>query len=219
MATVSSTRTLIGRRDAGRRMTLDEFTHADFDPAHHRYELARGIVIVTEVPGPSHAEIVQRVGDRFAVHHFFHPGQIVLRAGGGECRLRLPGMQSDRHPDQAIYLTPRPTGKRIWERWIPAIVVEVVSPRGEDRDYVEKREEYLRAGVLEYWIFDPQRRKLVVLQRAGDVWEEHELNDTADYQTELLPGLVVSVGDILGPAGAEMVEDDNPEGDDLPPAG
>lgn len=132
MATV--TRTTITRADAGRWLSFDEFVQADFDPAHHRYELARGVVVVTEVPGPNHAEVVQRVGDRFAVHIFFHPGQILLRAGGSDCRLRLPGMNSDRHPDHAVYLTPKPTGKRVWERWIPAIVVEVVSRRGEERD-------------------------------------------------------------------------------------
>ena len=209
MATVTQTR--ITRADAGRRLSFDEFLHADFDPAHHLFELARGVVIVTDVPGIKHGMIVWRTTQIFVAYHLTHPGRITYQAAGSDARIRLRGMVSDRHSDQAIYLTPPPRikGKRIWERWIPAIVVEVVSPRGEDRDYVEKREEYLRAGVLEYWIFDPQRRKLVVLQRAGDVWEEHELSETADYRTELLPGLVVSVGDILGPIAAETDDDDD----------
>ena len=42
--------------------------------------------------------------DMFILLRSAHPGVINYRAGGGECRLRLPGMQSDRHPDQAIYL-------------------------------------------------------------------------------------------------------------------
>ena len=45
-------------------------------------------------------------------------------------------MQSDRHPDQAVYLLPPPDGPRPWTRWVPEIVVEVVSEGGEDRDYV-----------------------------------------------------------------------------------
>ena len=44
-------------------------------------------------------------------------------------------MVSDRHPDQAIYLDPEPTGPRVWTRWVPHIVVEVVSPGGEDREH------------------------------------------------------------------------------------
>ncbi len=82
---------------------------------------------------------------------------------------------------------------------MPHIVVEVVSRGGEDRDYVEKREEYLRVGVTEYWILDPARRQMLVLQRAGDVWEEVIVAANAAYQTHLLPGLEVRPGKLFGP--------------------
>ena len=36
--------------------------------------------------------------------------------------MRLPGMVSDRHPDQAIYLDPELTGPNVWARWVPHIV-------------------------------------------------------------------------------------------------
>ena len=211
MATATRNSLMISPRDAGRRLTLDEFVAADFEGTHALYELARGVVVVTHVPGIHHGWIVQRVGDEFSYYHRVHPDRIAYRAAGSDCRIRLPGMQSDRHPDQAVYLTPPPKGKRIWERWVPAIVVEVVSRRGEQRDYVEKREEYLRFGVLEYWIVDPYRRKLLVLQRAGDVWEERELGDGETYQTELLPGLMMAVGEILGPAPNQDDEDEDDE--------
>lgn len=115
-------------------------------------------------------------------------------------------MTSDRHPDQAIYLRPRPKGARVWTRWVPEIVIEVVSEGGEDRDYVEKREEYLRAGVVEYWILDPKLRRLLVLLRCGDVWEEVVLGEEGVYRTELLPGLEARVGELLGPV-VEAPED------------
>ena len=221
MATVSAppTPVKIGPGDAGRRMTLEEFVAADW-AGGWLYELARGVVVVTQVLGIHHGRIVERISERFVIYKLAHPGVINYRSAGSDCRIRLPGMQSDRHPDQAIYLTPPPKGKRIWYRWVPAIVVEVVSRRGEERDYVEKREEYLRSGVLEYWIFDPIRRKLVVQTREGDTWAERELGDSAEYRTELLPGLVVSVGEILGPAGEEEIDEvEVPGDDDLAPAG
>lgn len=119
-------------------------------------------------------------------------------AGGGECCLRLPGMQSDRHPDQAVYLLPPPDGPRPWTRWVPEIVVEVLSDGSEERDLVEKREEYLRVSVTEYWILDPARRLLIVLQRAGDVWQEVTIPAGASYRPHLLPGLEVRPDDLLG---------------------
>ncbi len=82
---------------------------------------------------------------------------------------------------------------------MPSIVVEVVSESGEDRDYVEKREEYLRIGVSEYWILDPARRRMLVLIRMGDVWEERLYPEDGIHRTELLPGLEVRVGELLGP--------------------
>ena len=188
----------IGPADQVQRMTLDEFIEADFEEGW-LYELARGVIDVTEVPLPHHGRIVRRLARLFIRYEDDHPGIIDYQAGGGECRIRLPGMQSDRHPDQAVYLDPEPEGPRPWERWIPRIVVEVVSKGGEDRDYVEKREEYLRIGVSEYWILDPYRRQLLVLRRVGDVWEEVVVLPGAVYQTRYLPGLEVRPEELLGP--------------------
>src|SRR5262249_46412155 len=143
----------IGPADHGRRLTLDEFIEADFQEGW-LYELARGVVDVTEVAGPWHGRIVRRVAWMFINYDLQHPGIITYGSGAGECRIRLPGMVCDRHPDQAIYLDPEPQGPSVWTRWIPHIVVEIVSPGGERRDFVEKREEYLRAGIREYWILD-----------------------------------------------------------------
>jgi Uma2 family endonuclease len=83
---------------------------------------------------------------------------------------------------------------------VPQVVVEVVSKGGKQRDFIAKREEYLRAGVLEYWILDPSERKLHVLQRAGDVWEEVIVLPGAVYHTHLLPGLDLRPEELLGPA-------------------
>jgi Uma2 family endonuclease len=191
-------------------MAFDEFIKAEFQEGW-LYELARGIVVVTEVPGTPHGRIVRRVTRLFIYYDDAHPGVIKYGAGGGECRLRLPGMKSDRHPDQAIYLHPEPEGPGIWSRWIPQIVVEVVSISGEDRDYVEKREEYLLAGVQEYWILDPRRRRMLVLVRLGDTWEERLLGEDGIHRTNLLPGLEARVGELLGPPVAAGTDETDTE--------
>jgi Uma2 family endonuclease len=188
----------LGLADHGRAMTLEAYEACDFEEGVW-FELARGIIVVTEVPGVHHGRIVRRVARMFDHYDEAHAGRITYLAGGAECRLRLPGMQSDRHPDQAVYLTPEPKAPSPWNHWIPAIVVEVISPRSGDRDYVDKREEYLRAGVLEYWILDPKLRRLMVLQRLGDIWQEMIVPVGETYETHLLPGLVVDPGTLLGP--------------------
>jgi Uma2 family endonuclease len=199
-ATRTARRIRIGPADHGRRMTLDQFIKAETEEGC-LYELARGVIEVTEIPGPSHGWIVRRVARLFDDYDEQHPGVIKYVAGGSECRIRLPGMASDRHPDQAVYLDPQPPGQKVWTKWVPHIVVEVVSPRGRKRDFITKREEYLRMGVREYWILDPKKRRMHALVRRGDTWEEIIVPANGIYRTILLPGLEVRPRDLLGRAG------------------
>jgi Uma2 family endonuclease len=195
MATATLT---IGPADHGRQVAFDDFIEADFEDGW-LYELARGVVEVTEVPGPNHGRIVMLLSELLGDYRRNHPGVIVYRAGGGECRIRLPGMVSDRHPDQAVYLTPAPPGRKPWTRWCPALVVEVVSVGGEDRDYVEKAEEYLRCGILEYWVVDPAKREMRVHLRAGDTWDILTIPADVSHKPHFLPGFEIRPAEILGP--------------------
>ncbi|MBE9008861.1 Uma2 family endonuclease [Pseudanabaenaceae cyanobacterium LEGE 13415] len=59
----------------------------------------------------------------------------------------------------------------------PALVVEVVSPRepgsnNYDCDYIQKRCEYAERGILEYWLIDPGRNSVIVLQLDGTEYRE-----------------------------------------------
>jgi Uma2 family endonuclease len=188
----------IGPADHGRRMSLDEFISADFEEG--LFELARGVVEVREVPGLSHGRIVDRVARMFILYDIEHRGLIEYQASAAACCIRLPEMQASRSPDQAVYLLPPPPGDDPWTRWIPEIVVEILNEESEHRDTVEKREEYLRAGVREYWIIDPKSRTMLVLRRAGDAWDGVLVPPGATYRTHLLPGLEVRPDDLLGPA-------------------
>ncbi len=180
-------------------MSFAHFIEADFKEGW-LYELARGVIVVTEVPGPNHGRIVMQLWRLFGRYDDIHPGLIKYQAGGGECRLRLPGMASDRHPDQSIYLSQQPDDSLPWTRWTPDLVVEVLSKGSKKRDTVEKREEYLRVGVAEYWVIDPVKRQLIVHHRAGDIWEQETVTEDVVYRTYLLPGLEVRLVELLGPA-------------------
>ncbi|MGH7225936.1 MAG: Uma2 family endonuclease, partial [Gemmataceae bacterium] len=57
----------------------------------------------------------------------------------------------------------------------------------EQRDYVEKREEYLRFGVREYGIVDAGREEVLILRRSGGRWVEIVLRASDIYRTRLLP--------------------------------
>lgn len=73
--------------------------------------------------------------------------------------------------------------------WIPEIVIEIVSPGSEQRDYEEKREEYLQFGVQEYWIVDAERQEVLILRRVGGRWREKIIRPPETYRTRLFAGI------------------------------
>ncbi|MEM1062291.1 MAG: Uma2 family endonuclease, partial [Planctomycetota bacterium] len=87
---------------------------------------------------------------------------------------------------------------------VPTIAVEIVSKdkRDRHRDFVEKRREYLQAGVREYWIFDPFRRTLTVCTTAEGDAGRKVVKATGTYRTALLPGFELSIAELLAEADA-----------------
>ena len=204
MATVTST-IRIGPADNGRLMTLEEFREAEVEEGY-RYELARGVLEVTDVPNDPHGLVVWNLLCSIAVYAREHPG-IIYRAGGGsEFRLWLPAMISGRNPDVAVAL--RGTPKDWRGRRPPSLAFEVVSEGSEahERDYVTKRAEYLAYGLREYWIVDPQTKIVTVLIRDGDVWVEQVYRDDQQAVSLVLPGFAVRVPDLW-----PEVEDEQPD--------
>ena len=185
----------VGPADRGRRMTLDEFAEAEGQPGY-RYELSDGVIQVVEFPGLSHGQVILATNRQIIPWAVTHGGVLHYYGSGDQCVIRLPGLQCELHPDLSFYLSPSPGGEQPWDRWIPDIVLEVVSAGGETRDYDEKRREYLAAGVREYWILDPIQHAALILQRAGDVWREHRPADT--YATALLPGFTLDIARLFG---------------------
>lgn len=49
----------------------------------------------------------------------------------------------------------------------PDLAIEIVSPDSAFRDYVQKLQLYEKAGVLEYWIIDPDEQRATFYYRKG----------------------------------------------------
>jgi Uma2 family endonuclease len=194
---MTTTVTKIGPGDHGRHMSLAEFEHAEVQE-RKLYELGRGVIIVSDVPNPSHFAQVLAIRDQISAYRIAHRGQIYGIASGSECKIPVAELESERHPDLAIYKTPPHSDEAdVWATWIPEIVIEVISAGSEQRDYVEKREEYLRFGVQEYWIVDAERQQMLVLRRSAGRWVERIFHPTDVYRTHLLPGLEFACGPVL----------------------
>jgi Uma2 family endonuclease len=180
-------------------MSLEEFDLAEAQPGYN-YELSRGVVVVSDIPGRPHLAQVTATRRQLSAYDLANPGKIYSIAGGSDCKLLLPDFDSERHPDIAVYKTAPASDENLWATWIPDILIEIVSAGSEYRDYVEKREEYWKFGVREYWILDAYRHEMRVLKRAGDDWSDHIIRPPKVYKTRLLPGFAFDCAAVFAAA-------------------
>ncbi len=193
MATMTEIK--LGPADHGRKMSLPEFEHIKVQPGY-RYELGRGVIVVSDIPNPQpHLGLWTAARRQLGLYEAVHPSVIFGIYGGAECKILIDLLESERHPDLAIYMTAPPAGdSTAWEIWIPEIVIEIVSPDSIRRDHEEKPDEYLQFGVKEYWIIDAARGEMLVLRRSRGQWAEQIVRPPQTYQTPLLPGLEFDCG-------------------------
>ena len=199
---LTKTKTKIGPRHHGRKMTLRAFEFVQTEEGW-LYELARGYIVVSDVPNFAHMRQASHIRKRFDCFDGENPGLIYEILTTMECKLLIPEWDSERHPDIAIYLTPprNRKGRAMWRTWFPDLIVEVVSESSRDRDYTEKRDEYWSLGVKEYWIVDASMQQVLILRRGKSDWIEKTLGPDGTCETKLLPGFKLSCQAIFALAG------------------
>lgn len=189
--------TYIGPDANGVPMSPDEFDAIeDWDPGY-RYELIRGVVVVTPIPAEGEASPNDELGYLFRKYRDDHPDGGVFDQTLPERYIYLPD-GSRRRADRVVWIglgrQPQP------KQDVPAIAIEFVSQSKRDwlRDYVEKRDEYREIGVLEYWVIDRFRRQMTVFTPT----EERVFGEAETYRTDLLPGFELSLEALLQAADA-----------------
>jgi len=105
-----------------------------------------------------------------------------------------------REPD-LLYIAPEnaPASNEKYASHID-LAVEIVSDGEEARrcDYDDKRIDYAKAGIAEYWIVDPQKACISVLGLEGEAYQEHGVFHSGDTANgRLLPNLSVDVQELF----------------------
>lgn len=163
------------------------------DRTNRLVEFSDGIVEVLPMPTEEHQRIL------LYLYRLLY--SLVELAGGkvvtSPMRLQLPNSRF-REPDLLLLLSARDP-RRQNRYWLGAdFVIEVVSPDDPKRDTVQKRREYARAGIPEYWIVDPIRQAITVLQLDGKRYAVHGTFRRGETATSVLvPTFVVDVSAAL----------------------
>jgi Uma2 family endonuclease len=168
---------------------VEEYLSLD---TNRQVEFTDGRVEVLPVPTTSHQLILFylcRMLDDFATARRLGttlPATLLIQLRPGKIRAPDIVFMDAKHAD------------RIGERfWLGAdLVMEIVSkdPKDRDRDLRDKRREYAKAGISEYWIVDPKTKQITVLRLKGNKYLVHGVFGSGKEATShLLPGFSVDV--------------------------
>lgn len=191
---MSKPQLVVTNADGGLELSSAEYAEADFQPPW-KYERAHRRVVVLPPPGHEHFLLLEKIHERLVAYKMSHPG--VIQHIIQESWLSID-QATDRRPDLAVYLSSGDPDHRIPER-IPDLIFEIVSPGSDahDRDYVEKRSDYERAGVREYVVVDRFEHGVTVFRPADGQFVATALTNTASYQSPLLPCLNLPLREII----------------------
>jgi Uma2 family endonuclease len=159
-------------------------------------ELSDGNLEVLPMPTEQHQAIVLFLYEALLL--FTRPKQLgkVLVAA---LRVRL-WEGKFREPD-VVFMLAKNHSRRTNEFWNGAdLVMEVVSDDDPNRDLVEKRRDYARAHIPEYWIADPRDSTITVLsldESSGQYTEAGKYSRGEAAMSRLLDGFSVQVTDVF----------------------
>lgn len=126
----------------------------------NRYEALDGELLVTPQAGFDHQRIASSLSGAF--HRYFEDNDRGIVVGPGAVVFGGNELQPD---VQVIPALARNAPNRKWEHLpLPSLVIEVLSPGSHRHDLHKKRDAYLRIGIPEYWVVDPDERCVLVFR-------------------------------------------------------
>ena len=180
------------------KMTLEEFLAYD-DGTDKLYQLEQGELIDM----PSESEINRRIAG-FLFIYFSKLGIPAYRltmktevaVSGSRVSVRVPNLLV-LSEELATAMDGATRSIVLMDMPPPLLVVEVVSPNQEKRDYRYKRSEYAARRIAEYWIVDPIVQRVTVLEWVEGLYEEKVFAGDNKIESSVLENLDLRVDRVL----------------------
>jgi len=80
---------------------------------------------------------------------------------------------------------------------VPDFIIEIISPSTVRHDRLRKFNMYLKAGVREYWIIDPESKTAQVCELKDGQYIMNVYDDVARVPVKTLPGLEIDMAEVF----------------------
>ncbi len=175
-----------------RKLTYEDYAKT---PDDERYELLDGELVFMPSPTAMHQRILGRLF--IALYTWIMEGQLgevfvaPLDVVLSDTNTLQPDIMFISNARARILTVPNIQGA-------PDLAIEILSPSDPNRDRVRKRAIYERHGVGEYWLVDPDARKITVLLLRDGGYETAGIYTVGDtLASPTLPGFELEVGEVF----------------------
>lgn len=184
-----------------RKISYEEYMEL-VDPSDQRYELIDGEVYLLASPSFKHQMVVNEIAGHF--YNYFR---------GKTCRsltapldVRLFGyaakFEEDPNvvqPDLVVICDLDKVNESNQYEGLPTLVVEVLSPATKGKDMVTKLNLYMKSGVREYWVVNPENKSIMQYSFSPDrdIESFNSLGEEATIKASVFAGLELQLGDVF----------------------
>ena len=175
------------------------FTYADYkewDLAEgERYELISGEAYAISVPNTRHQAMLGELFSQF--HNYLRGKPCKVYPAPFDVRLFYEVDESDDtvvQPDIVVICDEKKRGPEGC-RGAPDLIIEILSPANTAIEMQKKFDLYLRSGVREYWIVNPENNGLTVYNFQNKSFDIYGNEDTVPVVTLL--GLNIALGQVF----------------------
>ncbi|MCX7633795.1 MAG: Uma2 family endonuclease [Turneriella sp.] len=173
----------------GLRVSREEYL--DLEEDGFKYDVIDAVMQMAPSPNFEHGRLQSKLVIMMGAYLQKNPlAQIVT-----EIDVFLPDGGDPLRPDITLILNENLHIVKTHIHGTPDLVCEVLSAATRERDLGVKAERYLKCGVKEYWIADPDNKTLEVWYNAGDQWEK--VKGAMELPSRVLPGLVVQAWEVF----------------------
>ena len=173
-------------------------TVRDFErlPEGSPYQLIAGEIIMSPSPTFFHQDIILNITDRLSPFiRKNNLGKIVLSP------MDVYLTEEDVYQPDLIFIRKENVhlldpNDRI--RFVPDLVIEVLSPSTGSYDYSRKKRIYCERGVREYWIIDPEDRTIEIMVKDGAFYQTVALlRPPAMLESAMFPDFSMKTEDVF----------------------